>query len=181
LVELTLKLLHFVGERSSVLLLKAIEKFELRGRTRGDFFDFVLAEDVRTEYLIAVERDRDGRTSFVHHLYSLVGRSLGRVSHVGLCANFDPEPPVSKIRFDQSVDSPMPLRICLLVWHESEAEAKKLKGGCLSSPTPSDQAVQAVGEFQLRTRQKPSGHTETQQHMVGRLVPTLICHIVILS
>src|SRR4051794_15901488 len=52
LVELTLKLLHLVGERSRVLLLKAIEEFELRSRTRSDFFDFVLAENVRAEYLI---------------------------------------------------------------------------------------------------------------------------------
>jgi len=114
-------------------------------------------------------------------LDSVVSATPRRVPHIRLRANFDPEPPVAKIRFDQAVDSPMPLRIGPLVWHESETEAKKLKGGCLSSPTPSDQAVQAVGEFQLRTRQKPSGHTETQQHMVGRLVPTLICHIVILS
>lgn len=89
MVELTLKLLHLAGERSGVLLLKAIYEFELRCRTRGDFLDFVLAEDVRAEYLIAVERDRGCCTSFVHDLHGLVSRSAGRVTHVRFRAQLD--------------------------------------------------------------------------------------------
>jgi hypothetical protein len=96
-----------------------------------------------------------------------VSATAGCVPHIRLRAKFDPEPPVSKIRFDQSVDGTMPLRIRLWVWHESETEAKKFKGGCLSSPSASNQAVQTVGELQLRARQETARHIKTQQYVVG--------------
>src|SRR4029077_20822323 len=115
--------LHLARERSRFLLLKTIEEFELRCRARGDFFDFVLAEDIRTEYLIAVERDRDGSTGVVHHLYSFVGRSPGRVSHVCLGAQFDRQAPRAEVCLDQSIDCLVPWPIDFGIWHQSEAEA----------------------------------------------------------
>jgi hypothetical protein len=71
-------------------------------------------------------------------LDSFVSTTAGCVPHICLRAEFDPELPVSKIRFDQSVDRPIPLRILLRVWHESETEAKKFKSGCFSGSSASD-------------------------------------------
>ena len=68
-----------------------------------------------------------------------------------------------------------------LVWHESETEAKKLKGGRFSSPSASDQAVQAVGELQLCAPQKPASDIKTDHEMVGGLFLSLSRHIAIMA
>ena len=176
LIELALQLLQLTINCCCLVFLKAVEKLQLGRGTRCDLFNLILAKNICTEYLIAIKRNRNGCSYFVQDLDRFVSATAGCVPHIRLRAEFDPELPVSKIRFDQSVDGPIPLRIRLWVWHESKAEAKKLKGGCLSSASASDQAVQAIGELQLRARQKPARHIKTQHHVVGRLVLILIRH-----
>jgi hypothetical protein len=73
----------------------------------------------------------------------------------------------------------MSLWIRLGVWHKSETEAKKLKSSCFSSPSASDQAVQPVGELQLRVRQKAACHIKTHDQVMSRPFLTLIRHVVI--
>ena len=73
----------------------------------------------------------------------------------------------------------MPLRIRLGVWHESETEAKKLKSGCFSRPSASDQAIQSVCEVQLRVCQESARHIKTQHYVVGGRFLILSCHFVI--
>ena len=59
LIELALQLLQLAINCYSLAFLKAVEKFQLGGGTRCDLLDLVLAKNVCTEYLIAIERNRN--------------------------------------------------------------------------------------------------------------------------
>ncbi|HEX3594476.1 MAG TPA: hypothetical protein VHU80_05220 [Polyangiaceae bacterium] len=64
------------------MFLKTVKQRELRGRARCDVLDLVLAEDVRAEVEIAVERDRNSDTLVVDNLHRLVRGAPRRVEHV---------------------------------------------------------------------------------------------------
>ena len=113
LIELALQLLQLAINCYRLAFFKAVEKLQLGRGTRCDLFDLVLAKNVRAEYLIAIERNRNSCTYFVQDLDSFVSTTAGCIPHIRLRAEFDPELPVSKIRFDQSVDGPIPLSILL--------------------------------------------------------------------
>lgn len=123
MIELALQLLQFTINCYGLVFLEAVQEFQLGRRTRCDLLDLILAKNICTEYLIAIKRNRYSYPHFVQDLDSFVSATAGRIPHIRLRANFDLESPVSQIGFDQSVDSPMPLRIGPLVRHESEAEA----------------------------------------------------------
>jgi hypothetical protein len=95
-----LKLLQLTINRRGVAFFKAIEKLQLGRRTRCDLFDFILAENISTDYLIATQRNRNSCSYFVQNFDTLVSATAGRIPHSRLRAKFDLEPPVSKIRFD---------------------------------------------------------------------------------
>jgi hypothetical protein len=100
LIELALKLLQLTINRRGVAFFKAIEKLQL-GRGAGcDLFDFILAENICTEYLIAIQRNRNSCSYFVQNFDTLVSATAGRITHGRLRTKFDLEPPVSKICFD---------------------------------------------------------------------------------
>lgn len=120
-------------------------------RAGCDLLNLVLAENVRTEYLIAIKGNGDGRSYLVEHLNSVVSTPASGIFHVRLGSEFDVEASVSQIRLDQTVDHTVPLQIRLGVWHKAKAEAKKFKRSCLSCPSAADQAVQPIGELQLHT------------------------------
>src|SRR5215471_831705 len=65
LIELTFQLLQLTINCYRLLFLKAVEKLQLGRRIRCDLLDLVLAKNVCTEYLIAIERNRDSCTYFV--------------------------------------------------------------------------------------------------------------------
>ena len=58
-------------------------------------------------------------------------------------------------------------RADLRIGHESKAEAQKFQDRCLSSSATPNEAVQAIGEFQLHAGQKTTRNFEVQHRMVG--------------
>ena len=151
LPQLALELLQFALNCLRLLLLKAIEKLQLGFRARCDLFDFVLAEDVGREYLIAIKGDGDGGSHFVQDLNGFLSTAASCVSHICLGAEFDLESAASQVGFHQSVDCTVPLRIRLWIRHESKAEAKEFENRRLASSPASDQTVQAVRKFEMCT------------------------------
>ena len=100
LIELAINLLQLTINCHGFAFLKAVEKLQLGRRTRCNLFDFILAENIRAEYLIAIEGNRNGCPHFVQNLDTLVSATAGRIAHIRFGAKFDMETPISEIRFD---------------------------------------------------------------------------------
>jgi hypothetical protein len=95
----------------------------LGGWAGCDLLNFVLAENVRAKYLIAIKGNGHGRSHFIKYLDRVVGTPAGCILHVRLGPEFDAESSVSQIRFYQTVDRTVPLRIRFGVWSRRLASA----------------------------------------------------------
>ncbi len=138
LVELALELFGVARNGDGFLFLKTVEQVELRCWARGNLFDLILAEDIRAENLVAIERDRHRCSCLVQNLNALVGCTPGCVTHVCLRSNRDADATVSEVRRYQGIDGPVSLWACFGVGHESKPEAKKLEGSSLPGPPAPD-------------------------------------------
>ena len=136
LIELALKHLQFAVNRYRFVFFKPIKELQLGGWAGCDLLNFVLAENVGAEYLIAIKGNGNGRSHFIKYLDRVVGTPASCILHVRLGPEFDAEPSVSQICFHQTVYRTVPLQIRFGVGHQAEAEAKKFENGGLSCSAP---------------------------------------------
>ncbi len=138
LIEPALKHFQFAVNRYRFVFFKPNKELQLGGWAGCDLLNFVLAENVRADYLIAIKGNGHGRSHFIKYLDRVVGTPASCVLHVRLGPKFDAESATCQIGLDQTIDCAGPLRIHFSFWQQAETKAKKFKRSGLACSAATD-------------------------------------------